>query len=1244
MSETRAFESRQALERGVTLIEASAGTGKTYTITSLVVRLIVEQGLSIDQVLVVTFTEAATAELRERVRQRLVAVLRTLRGESLQEADPLGEELAESLQRRGGEARLEAERRLRDALHGFDGAAISTIHGFCQRVLQEHAFESGVPFGAELITDETPLIQEIVRDFWTGELHHASPELVQFLWSSSWAPSHLRLSLDKLEGLAQLFCTHRGMRVLPKEVPAVDDVPELERWRDRVRRLAELFRVERDIAGQLLDAAPLHAVFAKRIPEAFESVGTWLERPTPTPATMPPLLERLTSPAIAKKTRKGGAPPQHALFDECARVYEETRALHQSYEARAFELLLRFEGELRAELTRKKEAAAQLSFDDLLHVVARALRGARGESLARELSERYRAVLIDEFQDTDPVQYEIFDRVFARESGWLFLIGDPKQAIYSFRGADIFAYGRAVVAAGENRFTLTKNWRSDEPLVRAFEHLFTRLSRPFSMPDIEFQHVEAHHLDARLTGEPRRAPLLLRFADVTAEPWNGLVAGNRKKMPRIRRRALADAIPTIVAGEIESLIRQEYMLEEQKLSPEHIAILVRKNDQARQLQRALRERGIPSVLQGAANVFETTEAGELRDLLAAVADPSSSRRVKVALATDLLGFRAEHLEAFESDEASWERQIEWFRVLNRRWVDHGFIRMFRRIVEGVGFSEKILSALDGERRMTNLLHLGELLHRREGEERLGVTGLLRWFDVQLSGAPDAGEDTALRLESDQPSVQLVTIHRAKGLQYPIVFCPYLWESLSLHQLDSLYPRFHDGEHDDVLTIDLGSDRRGEALSQATYEARAEGLRLLYVALTRARHHCVVYTGVVDGIDTSPLGYLLHGPVDCGPGPGGMSAAESSIKVKTRDALSQDLDSLAAMSGGTIAVERLEPPPSRPPLSRPSPGPRLEVRRPRRRVSQHWRRTSFSGLISRDPWVVVEEAAPDEPELDEQNSLDGAPVTDSPTSTTAVEDEVVLLDEWVRGTEAGSCLHSVLEHADFTGQKSELRPIVERELARYGFEPEKWAELLTAGLLDVFQTPLTTASASDALRLEQIGRSDRLDELEFLLPIRSTESNPSFAPARLAELFRKQGPATMPSDYPEQVAQLGFEALKGRLTGFIDLVFRHNQRWYVIDYKSNHLGSTYGAYEEGLLPEAMAEHHYYIQYHFYLFALHRYLRWRQPDYDYERHFGGVFYLFLRGMSPRKGGRFGVFRDRPTVGMVQALDELFEGGTR
>ena len=1203
----KVFSPTQALPRGTTLIEASAGTGKTWTITGLVLRLLLEEGLGVQDILIVTFTEAATSELQDRVRSRIREAQEHLSGSEPTE-DPLLEHLATVT---AGDRPL-ALRRLRQALYDFDCAAISTIHGFCKRMLQENAFESGALFDTELVADQTELLQTIAYDFWATRMGSAHPALVRHAQTIGFGPA-------RLLQLAERLAAEPDLGVLPDHStlpPATDEA------------LVSAFAALRE--GWRSGRADLERTLARQRQEGWKyrgdslakklgGVDEWL---TPTrPERSPPWqLESLRPDEI----KQSMTVPEHPVLDAIEAFFKAWAANAGALDRHLVELQLEFRDHLVDVLPRRKAESRTWSFDDLLLELDQALQGERAERLAKAIRRRYQAALIDEFQDTDPVQYRIFRRVFRDGSGWLFLIGDPKQAIYGFRGADIHAYAEAKRDAGDRCFTLSVNYRSDPGLVSGLNALFGALHDPFAEDFIDYPPVSARP-EAEDMLRDGVAPVVVRGYDDLA-----LLGRRQKRGKRVYTRDIEGSLPRHVSADIARLLHSGVDLDGRPIAPGDIAVLVRTNKEAERTQASLRLRGIPSVLHGASSVLASHEANELELLMVGVSEPARTTGLRTALATDLLGLSAADIAGLdEPDSGAWDHWVERFRTWRALWERQSFARMFRSVLEDQGVQGRLLGAKDGERRMTNLLHVVEFVHTAAVDRQLGIAGLLRWYRAQRRDQTPNAELLSLRLESDAKAVQLITIHKAKGLEYPVVFAPYLWTSWMKTARTEPVLRFHHrGLDGRPRMLDLGSENKSEHLKWFNEEQKAENLRLQYVALTRAKHR--VYLYLVPGnksFDDSPLSFLLH---QRGPSLPGQALADTRARV--RELGIEDLmeDAQAHIDGlaETVEFQRASQrddtaPPWGPSLAEEG---ELAARSPGRPPDGSWRTSSFSALKGDRPATAAGHLA---------EGRDHDTTTQDIVARAA--GDPIDLGDFPRGAKAGNFFHDVLEHLDF---QSEGDPdMVRRMLDSHGYDAE-WLQ----PVLDFVGAVVDTPFHDDGLRLADLAGRHRLNEMQFVLPVRhglrACDPRDRMTSSQLAAVFREHASPQVPSTYADQLAALGFEPLHGFLKGFIDLIFEREGRWWVVDYKSNHVGDTRGAYAEAALAEPMAHGHYILQYHLYLLALHRYLRARLADYDYDSHIGGSTYLFIKGMHPSLGATHGAFRDRPTRAMIEALDALLE----
>jgi exodeoxyribonuclease V beta subunit len=927
--------------------------------------------------------------------------------------------------------------------------------------------------------------------------------------------------------------------------------------------------------------------------------------------------EKFTLSGIRASVKKDGTPPYHPFFEQCERLKQSQEDLERVFSRRLLALKARLFRYAEKELERRKQEKNIQSFDDLLLKLHRALAGQGGAALSKAVRKKFKAVLIDEFQDTDPVQYDIFMKLFGGQKSLLFFIGDPKQAIYSFRGADIFAYMKAAKDVA-SRYTLDENWRSEPGLIRAVNAIFEKADRPFVYDQIPFKGAVPGQVKNRETLKIRgeKGPFLrLWFPEAKKEDTPS------RPMTKTLAREL---IPKAVAGEISRLLdlagKGKALLGERPLREEDMAVLVRTNAEARLMQQALSALGIPSVLYSTGNLFDSLEALDMERVLAAIAEPNDERALKAALATRMLGVTGEELEGLTSMEAAWESWLLKFRMYHDLWQGRGLMRMFRHLLIEEKVLPRLMSLPDGERRSTNLLHLLEVLHQRAVEKRRGMTEILKWLSEQREENASLREEHLLRLESDEKAVKLVTVHKSKGLEYPVVFCPFTWHGSRIKGSERAFT-FHNRVENMRPTLDLGSDEVDKNRTTAEEEILAENLRLLYVALTRARNRCYLVWGRFNEAETSAPAYLFHQP-ETTDQRSLLDAARERFRNISEDEMLDELHALVKRSGGDLGLSTMplgEPEKAKPP----SPvGSELACREFSGLIDREWSISSFSALISGrldlHEWPDRDDAGPAEEDIPEDLEEEKA-----------IHDATPSIFTFPKGARAGTFLHDVMEHCDFLSKDpAAMKGLVAEKLAAYGFEPH-WRAPVCETVSKVLSLPL--APELQGLSLSVIPNEDRLNELEFYFPLKP------ISPQTLRNIFDRDSTPPSFAGLPETIGRLQFAPVRGFMRGFMDLVFRWQDRFYLVDWKSNFLGDRTEDYGREGLSRIMINAFYVLQYHLYTLALDRYLALRLPDYSYQKHFGGIFYIFLRGVDPRRGPDFGVFRDLPSPRLIDRLRE-------
>lgn len=1186
---------------GKHLVEASAGTGKTYSIASLYVRLLVETKASVENLLVVTFTEAATKELRDRLLKRIRDSLLVLRGSK----SPEGNAFLETLKAAVDEPAAAAGR-LEEALYDFDRAAVYTIHGFCSQVLQDQAFESGALFNAEFIGEDREIAGEVMDDFWRGWIREVTENPRK-------RPLHHLLRDRGIDAgrLTSELAPHTGkpyLELLPEASPSLPE-GTLDKLYEVFLEMRHLWEKHTQEIRGLMHSDPLSNYRESWVEGWLRKMEGFLSSPVP-PIDYFERMDKFSQSVLDDSLRKGeeGPAPQHPFFDRAERYTELADRLKDFpvlFRKRAYGYLLR-------EMEKRKEELGVYAYDDMLLKVRDALQHPdRGNALSRTLRSRYRYALVDEFQDTDPVQYDIFSLIYGEESEdtGLFLIGDPKQSIYGFRGADVFTYLAAKRSIDEeHRFRLEHNYRSVPELIGAVNRIFGRQEHPFILDDIGFVGANPGR------GEEE----YVRFAvdGDTLPPMQFRLPAGEESLTKGEADQVAaeDA-----AGEIARLLSDgDAAIGEREVRAGDIAVLVYTHRQAQRVAEALDSHNIHSVEFSRRSVFDTEEAAELQQVLRAVANPGSESLVRAALSTRLFHYGAGDLLELQEDERKWLEELDRFRRWSELWGSRGFGYLFRTMLLEAGMDGQLMKREHGERRVTNLTHLGELLQEEERANHRGSRNLLKWMARRRSEASSEREEELIRLESDEALIQIVTMHRSKGLEYPVVFCPYLWRG----------PEF--GEGGEPLLFHRGDGNRGQACLdlggssgegrqarrfRSEWENLAESVRLAYVAMTRARQRCCVTWIGASRSEFSPLGLLLQEvPRVKALLEEQITGSESGLEyrpgdpVRTLRILREGSPGLIDIAGtGSGKGAKPETAEERPALGSAR---RFTGKKPQ----QAFRISSFSSLAGSHR---TEEEPGFEYLFGEEEEQSG----EEP-----VPGEASIFD-FPRGPRPGTCLHNIFEKIlapERSRYPEEAEEVVRRELKAFGIGL-RWRDVVNRMVDTVMSRELKVpGNGRRPLRLGELERGSYLPEMEFHFRTGRAESG------ALLEQIRDG-----------ESAPGGEGVREGFMRGFIDLTVCHEERYYLLDYKSNHLGGTVEDYGEGALREEVRSALYDLQYHLYTVALHRYLDDRLPDYRYESHFGGVWYLFLRGLNPE--GQEGIFYDRPSEGTVKALNAYLEGGT-
>jgi len=1175
---------------GQSLIEASAGTGKTYTITGLYLRYLLgmqiegelNTPLSVEQILVVTFTDAATQEIKDRVRSRIIAARDALLGQ-----DPK-DELIE-----GVIAAVDDKHRAFDLLDAaaksMDEAAIFTIHGFCQRMLKQHAFESGVAFNLEFILDERDILLETIKDFWRAFVYPLNKERTDAILDVFAAPESLFSQVSSVLNKANAHITPQIN---------LDDV-----WQARDEYINRVPAFKRAVIDQeFIAAIKGSGLSGSKTParkgslaalEAFcASEDLFFEFGTSKYSFEVWSSENLSDAANYKKNQPLFTHPLLSQFDELAAL---NNTINQGLKIAIVQYASRW---VKAAIVKRKQEQSVITPDDLLTNLHSALNGEQGDALAQKIAQLFPVAMIDEFQDTDPIQYGIFSKIYGQENTTLAMIGDPKQAIYGFRGADIFTYiGAKEAVKTEQQFTLGTNFRSSTDIVTSVNSLFGKHANSFIYNDaIPFNAVAAKGKKADETfivdGKPATAFEFNVFVDEAADEKN------KPTNKGVGQAHLATHFANKIVTLLEKAKQGTACIGNKPVSAADICILVRDRVEAQIMKKALSDAKISSVYLSRESVFSQELSHHLLNFLTALHGQYDESLLRGVLAGPLFCLSYNDIFALADDENKWQDHLNFFAQLSHVWNKQGAMAMLERLMSHNQLSAKWQGlGYNVERWLTDFRHLGEILQQKQIELE-GTLRLLRWFAQKVS--QQDGETVQVRLESDANLVKIVTMHASKGLEYPLVFMPFA--SGYRETKEALY---HDKGK---LVYDLSKNE--DALQKAEQERLAEDLRLLYVALTRAVHFCSL--GVYNigqgqssrlAIQSSALGHVLFSGLDLSSSQ--VWRTHLSEFCDTNKAMSyQQFTSQTLLEQGTLRFAQSE-----------NSSQALSINSVTATIERDWRATSFSALSFKKHTDHIEPGRSDEDHEKDEFA--------------AQEDELPSPYSFPKGAKPGSCLHEIFEQIDFTSplehptnKEQNLGEVVKRALEKYHIS-ESWQDVTEQWILDSLQCPLNANSSND-LSLSKLAPSDCLVEMEFNLPLSSLSA------PKLNEILIKHFGFTQ--------SKLEFANVKGLLKGFIDLIFCYQGKYYILDYKSNYLGNTPADYKSDLLEQAMSSHHYHLQYLIYTVALHRLLKQRISDYSIETHLGGVYYTFLRGMPAGQG----VYFKKLTQEQVTILDGLFSQG--
>ncbi len=1171
---------------GLSLVEAGAGTGKTYNITSLYIRSIIEKHLMPASILVLTYTEAATAELKSRIRDRITECVHAYETKEDSE-DSFLAELLSVLDEKG-------YLHLKKALYSFDDAVISTIHGFCHRLLKEEYLAFGIRPDFEILGSSTVLIDDCIDDFWHQFIAEYSigstkRDVLNYLIAQKFNPELIRTYVNPV-------VSKPYAQILPETV-GIEEYEQLFTNLDQIFQAVKAsYKRDKEVLDQLIEnkSGALKRVSYKDAAIAVnqQQFLDWISQDTADIRPFPKLF-LFGADKMESSLSKGHSiePP------ETSRLIDEYLAHLGSLATVSISFINTAIKEIIPAYNVKKKANNTLSYDDLIQLVSDGIANDESGTLTQKIAEKYPVALVDEFQDTDPVQYHIFKSIYASADTGLFMIGDPKQAIYSFRGADLFTYLSAKSDANsEQRYSLDDNYRSSRSVINGVNTLFQLNEAPFLLENLEFRPAGYPERDKETpkllcNGEEETAIQFIHFGDDFKSKKDG-----------------EPVLVSAVASEIQQLLSGSFTLDAKKVKPSDIAVLVRNHTQAQNIQDALSELGLRSILKSKHSVFTSEEATDLEILLSAILSPSFEGLLRGALVTSLIGFDANALTAFDENEQQWADVVSSFSDFLRNWKERGVQACLVEADSEFGIMERLAAFKNGERRVTNFNHLVELLATQESNSHSTPSSLLRYLRDKINDQSLEKDDELLRLESDEELIQISTMHSSKGLEYPIVFLPYLWESIKL--TNPAVFQFHE-DNQTYLNV-AGSLADPSQLLLHIKEELAETIRLAYVALTRAKSANFIPFLEVNNAEYSPLSSIVIGA----------QKVEEALSLKVLDNSSSNLASIAdelikvAKENPTIIIREprdailiTQTKESKEEVSYLSQAKELQ----RVDLFNFPRVTSYSALTKHQtaPSIIEENVGKIGFDFDEVD------ITKDEEIALSSDEKSVFT--FPKGADAGNFLHALFEEVEFDSQ-SNLVETVRNELKRANFGTE-WEEVVQKWVKQTLAHPLTF----EGITLGELKPDEVIKEMAFHFPINGIVTSDIFEIIRGNKIELETNPASV----------FGF------MKGFIDLTFCYDGKYYILDYKSNHLGSSYQNYGHDELAKEIQSASYDVQYHVYTVALHRFLESRLSNYSYEQDFGGVIYLFVRGLNNEDTNQ-GVFYDIPSFGKISQLDALFKNG--
>jgi len=1200
------FDSLRCSLESEKLIEASAGTGKTYNIQNLYARLVLEKKLDISSILVVTFTEAATKELKDRIRNILTDIKTFMEGKKKYDSRIVA--IAGDKSSFHGKIGI-----LNKAINNFDNASIFTIHGFCKKILSENAFKCSLPFNFKLETDTKSLINEILTDYFRKNYYAGDGVLLSILNSSKFGLNDLLSFINK---------------VVNNDDNVQIKAPELEGLDEFIVQLKQLSALcNSDISQKfhsfvckMISEDVFKVSYQKTFESDWEIFTSTSELSGKNYFSMYEKCHKFTKPSIFTNCYV-----KKRNFCENSFPDELSEFTYLCEEISKFPLENVLNNRLKIECKnyflekykRYKTSLNFLTFNDLVAKTEKFL--TENKDFLIKIQSEYNAALIDEFQDTDTLQYSIFKKIFTGVAKTVFLVGDPKQAIYGFRGGDIYMYRqvkRELIKYSEKNdltqiFTLPTNFRSSPEIIESVNSIFNR-NNSFVDKEINFHNAKSISKDEKLLlGENNynEKPIKLIYL---SEPHT-----SDSMWKDVAKEILIEVL-NILKNETAFIIANGV---KRRVIPGDLAILITDNKDANSIKNLFLKHGIPAVTRSQESVFDTTEAESMKIIFSAILSNSNICLIKAALTTTLFSYTASDIFNFSHESESEDEItdiIEFFKFLYHVWKENSFIEMFTLLISHKNYKHNLLKSTGGIRSYTNIMHISELMHSVELKKNTNPSSLFRWFCKQIDAETrDSDNSFELRLETDNDAVQIMTIHKSKGLEFPIVFCPTIWKCKSKSKNIS-YVKFHNEKNE--IIYDISPD--DEKIGLHEDDELAEKMRLFYVAVTRAKYRCYLYWGKFtenSKMWTSPLDYIFAGDEKLYTEKFGniTKLLEKISKEKGKIDYIPDFGDFIELVKKSQSDEKIDikysynDEKTEPNSVRSFDSALLET---------NWSITSFSSILSHQNHPIsfknLENIEKDYDELDSQINEELS------------ENHQNTIFNFPGGPNTGTCWHEIFEQIDFQNDIEIISKVVKEKLLNYGLlkdvdeaEQNSRLQLAISMVNNVINHKFNEV---DQFSLNLIPRKDRLNEMEFHFSLNISNIH-LFAKA-INEYAESIGITKFPISELKSISS-------GFMCGFIDLVFRYNSRYYIVDWKSNKINGTNSDFTPNGMLSEIGKNFYHAQYLIYCIALTKFLKLHIKNFNYDKDFGGVYYIFLRGVNENGNG---VFYEKPSKELISQLE--------